>query len=113
MQICWVSETYSLPEDELPANKKATGLRINYYQWVTLLMGCQAFCFFLPRPIWRMLNKKSGIAVSSVTDAAIECYRKADTESTEKSLKYMSHHLNRFVLPRRGALSRTKGGLVN
>ena len=40
---------------------------ISYYQWVALVLVCQACLFYMPRPLWRLLNKKSGIAVNTVT----------------------------------------------
>ncbi len=35
--------------------------------------------FYLPRIIWRVLHTKSGVSVSSITDAAIGCQRKMDS----------------------------------
>ena len=73
-------------------------LRISgYYQWVSLLLCCQAIMFYMPRVIWRMLNKKSGIAVTTITDAAIECQRKSDSDDRDKTLRYMVKHMGRFL----------------
>ena len=53
--------------------------------------------FYMPRAVWRLFNKKSGIAVSTITDAAIECQRKADPEARDKTLRYMIKHMGRFL----------------
>jgi len=43
--------------------------------------------FYLPRPIWRTLSRKSGITLSNITDAAIDCQRKAEQEGADKVAK--------------------------
>lgn len=53
--------------------------------------------FYIPRPLWRVFNKQSGVAVSTITDAAIDCQRQRDPESREKTLKYMINHVSRFL----------------
>ena len=40
----------------------------------------------------------SGIAVATITDAAIECQMSMDTEKREKTLCYMTKHLSRFLV---------------
>jgi hypothetical protein len=52
----------------------------------------------MPRILWGILNKKSGIAVSTITDAAIMCQKSADTENKEKTMRYMTKHMGRFLL---------------
>ena len=71
---------------------------ISYYQWVGLILVCQAVLFYLPRPIWRLFNRKSGIAVSTITDAGIECQRKMDSDGRDKTMRYMVKHMGRFLL---------------
>ena len=99
MQVCWTTNTYFLPfeEDRIP-KEGAPRQQISYYQWVALILACQAVLFYLPRPIWRIFNKKSGIAVSTITDAAIECQRKSDPDTRDKTLRYMIKHMGRFLL---------------
>ena len=99
-KVCWVTNTYYLPYDEyIPkeGEHNPKKVEITYYQWVGLILSCQAIMFYLPRAIWRLFNKKSGIAVSTITDAAIECQRKSDPESREKTLTYMVKHMGRFL----------------
>ena len=97
-QVCWTTNTYYLPfSDEIPKEGDPRQ-RISYYQWVALILACQAILFYLPRPMWRLFNKKSGIAVSTITDAAIECQRKADSDSRDKTVRYMVKQMGRFLL---------------
>ncbi|KAI0240155.1 Innexin unc-9, partial [Lamellibrachia satsuma] len=98
-QVCWTTNTYYLPftQDRIPKPGASRGY-IGYYQWVSLILSCQAVLFYLPRPIWRLFSKKSGIAVSTITDAAIECQRKSDADSRDKTIRYMTKHMGRFLL---------------
>ncbi len=96
-QICWVQNTYYLPfEDYIPKEGEHRD-KIGYYQWVGLILSCMSVLFYLPRAIWKLFNKKSGIAVSTITDAAIECQRKADPDARDKTLRYMVKHMGRFL----------------
>ncbi len=96
-QICWVQNTYYLPfEDHIPKEGESRD-KIGYYQWVGLILACMSILFYLPRAVWRLFNKKSGIAVSTITDAAIECQRKADPDARDKTLRYMVKHMGRFL----------------
>lgn len=96
-QACWVKNTYYLPyEKEIPKTDSEKDW-IGYYQWVGLLLCFQAVLFYIPRMIWRVFNKKSGISVATVTDAAINCQTIQDSEAREKTIMYMSKHMSRFL----------------
>ncbi len=41
-------------------------------EWVSLLLCCQAIMFYMPCVVWRILNKKSGIAVTTITSLPLE-----------------------------------------
>ena len=47
--MCWVSNTYFLPENVIAGQPGAIKLHISYYQWVPLFLLVQAFLFYLPR----------------------------------------------------------------
>lgn len=103
MQVCWTTDTYYLPDTSwyLPKegeHGKLGAKMVGYYQWVALILMCQACLFYLPRPIWRLCNKKSGIAVSTITDAAIEYQRKMDTDGRDKTMRYMVKNMGRYLL---------------
>lgn len=54
--------------------------------------------FYSPRALWRVFNKKSGIAVHTITDAAIERQRKSDPESADKIMRYLIKSMGRFLM---------------
>ena len=47
--------------------------KISYYQWVPLMLMFQAMMSFLPALLWRFLNRRSGINLTTVMDAAHVC----------------------------------------
>ena len=59
-KVCWVTNNYYLPFDSRVPREGAPRRVIAYYQWVGLFLMVQGVIFYLPRPIWRLLNKKSG-----------------------------------------------------
>ena len=92
-----VQSTYYLPfESEIPKTGEPRDW-IGYYQWVGLLLCVQAAMFHTPRIIWRVLNSKSGIRVSTITDAAIQCTFKNDVDEVDKIIRYMVKHMGRFL----------------
>lgn len=76
-------------------NRKRTA-KISYYQWVSLIFGLQAFLFYLPRHIWRMLNRMSGLSVNIITDAAIDCQKLRD-DDYDKTMKYMTQRMDQYL----------------
>ncbi|ESO08133.1 hypothetical protein HELRODRAFT_98251 [Helobdella robusta] len=97
-KVCWTTSTYYLSEEiaEIP-DEKDIGNMVSYYQWIPLMAVGQAAMFFMPRIIWNLLNKKSGISVSSITDAAVERQKKADQCSAEKTMEFMVKSLGKFL----------------
>ena len=87
-RVCWVTNNYYLPFDaQIPKEHEPRQL-IPYYQWVGLILIAQALVFFIPRPIWGFLNKTSGIAVNTITDAAVECQSKMNPAARTEILRY-------------------------
>jgi len=86
-QYCWATNTHYLPFDKNSPRVDETRNYISYYQWIPLFLACQALLFYLPRPIWRALSRKSGITLSNITDAAIDCQRKTEQEGADKIMK--------------------------
>jgi len=95
--FCWVNSTYYLPfDDEIPKEGEPRKV-IGYYQWTSLILGAMGVMFYIPRIIWATFNKKSGIEVTTLTGAAMECQKKQVVEDRENSLKYISKHMARFL----------------
>jgi innexin len=90
--ICWVSNTYYLPMDEtIPGETLLTHkspAMISYYQWVPLVLLFQALLAFLPCMVWRFLNRRSGVNMTGVMDAARVCSQASYIEIREKVSKF-------------------------
>lgn len=68
LQVCWTKDTYYLDVKEKYIPKKDELKEyLSYYQWIGLILVLQAIFFYLPSPLWRILGKQSGIAVSTIT----------------------------------------------
>jgi hypothetical protein len=69
---CFVENTYWVPmQNEIPIeHKEREELEIQYYQWVPFVLALQALLFYLPRMVWSMLNKQSGLNITSLIQTA-------------------------------------------
>ena len=79
--------------------------RIGYYQWVPLMLICQAILFYVPRALWRAFNVYSGIAVHTITDAAIESQRDKEYDKSDKLMGFMVRHTGRYLKDLRRSIS--------
>jgi len=86
--ICWVSNTYYLPMKTIIPEEKLTKqniqAHINYYQWVPLVLLFQSLMTFLPCLFWRFFNRRSGINMTAIMDAARVCSQASYIEIREK-----------------------------
>lgn len=98
-QVCWTTDTYYLGYEEayIPKEDDPKAM-IGYYQWVPLILSFQAILFYLPRPIWMLLSKQSGVSVTTITDAAVEYQGKSDPAARTRIMSYMRNHMGRFLL---------------
>ena len=99
--ICWVSNTYYLQMDEVIPENKLEKQRISYYQWVPLILLFQGVLSFVPCQIWRFLNKRSGINLSTIMDAAHVCSEASYLEIREKAIRYIVNQMDRYLLAQR------------
>ena len=104
--ICWVSNTYYLPmPDDIPPREELITskhrARISYYQWVPLILMFQSLLSFTPCLIWRFLNKRSGINVSAIMEAATVCQHASYLEIREKTVRYIVNQVDRYLLAQR------------
>ncbi|XP_011441809.3 innexin unc-9 isoform X3 [Magallana gigas] len=98
--ICWISNTYYIPLDEMVPPQHQLHLRrekeLNYYQWVPVMLLIQALMFYIPCIIWRILNGQSGINV----DRIVSLGSNAQFESPEtrvRTIKYLVKHVDRCL----------------
>ena len=101
--ICWVQNSYYVaiqdtlnPPEEWDSDKK-----LSYYQWVPLILLCQATLCYIPSIIWRCLYRRSGLNVGAVMEAAIAGQRTSYSDIRDKTTRYMVHMLDKYLRSRR------------
>ena len=102
--VCWVSNTYYLPFDRTippPPDLKDHKRLISYYQWVPLMLMCQAVAASVPCLLWKFLNIRSGIDVGSLIDTANVCQRASYSEIRDKTIRYMVNQIDRYLISQR------------
>lgn len=97
-KVCWVSNTYFLPfvTKHIPEQEEPRAM-IGYYQWVPLILLMQALMFYLPCMVWRFMNNKAGIDVNNIVEAASSLQHTAYVESRDKTVRYMTKHMDRYL----------------
>lgn len=104
--VCWVSNTYYLNMGTpIPSTQLDQAItpkqRISYYQWVPLILIVQGVLSFVPCQIWRFLNKRSGINLSTIMDAAHVSSEAAYLEIREKAVRYVVNQMDRYLMAQR------------
>jgi len=74
----------TIPGERLVHKSRAM---ISYYQWVPLILLFQALSVFMPCILWRFLNRRSGINMTAIMDAARVCSQAHFLEIREKVSK--------------------------
>lgn len=97
-KICWVSNTYYVPVQQktIPEDNEAKE-RIGYYQWVPMILLCQALLFYLPCMVWRFFNNKAGIDVNNIVEASMTLQHTAYADTRDKTVRFMAKHLDRYL----------------
>ena len=101
--ICWVKNSYYVAFDEpIPQPKDIDYQeKLSYYQWVPLILLCQAIFCYIPSMIWRCLYRRSGLNVGAVIEAAIAGQRTSYSDIRDKTTRYMVHMLDKYLRARR------------
>ena len=98
-QACWVKNTYYVPfEQPIPDKDVPKESEIVYYQWVPIILLCQAVLFYAPCIFWSLLNKRSGIKVSQIVETSLALHRATYSESRDKLLRYISKHIDQYLI---------------
>ena len=110
---CWVSDTYFVSfESDMPQEDEPRIRKITYYQWTPVILVSQAIMFTLPYLLWKILNRRSGIDITDIMEAAVTSRKAMYAESKEKTLRYAVLMLDRHFLTHRerktGCWSRMK-----
>ena len=99
--VCWVSDTYHVPFDQDMPKAEEPKKMISYYQWVPVLLLSQAVLFFFPYICWRFLNRRVGVSITSLVEAAQSCQKAMYPESKDKSLFYMVRQVDSYLVRQR------------
>ncbi|KAE9419237.1 hypothetical protein Angca_004838, partial [Angiostrongylus cantonensis] len=85
---CFVENTYFVPmnDSNMPAVHTREGRKMIYYQWVPFILSLMAFCFYIPRGIWKIFSPYSGLALADLMTAA---RRSAKTGEEDKMIYSM------------------------
>ncbi|CAF3581906.1 unnamed protein product [Rotaria sp. Silwood1] len=97
--VCWVRNTYYIDDtSEIPDN---TALRqessIRYYQWISFILLFQAFLFFIPYVLWRVLSQRSGVDIRDIVEAASNYKRANDEKQRERLMKFIISVIDQYV----------------
>lgn len=96
--VCWVSNTYYVPFDHTLPKQHEPREMISYYQWVPIILLCQAWMYFLPCIIWRFLNRRIGLNLCSIIEAAQSVQKAIYVETKEKTLRYMVLQIDSYLM---------------
>lgn len=101
-QMCWVSNTYHLPDDISPEVGRGTPhmYEIKYYQWVPIILAMQSLLFFLPSLLWSAVADSS-IDISNIVSALSEKAHVINPEARDKAVKNLSLQFHRYIKNRR------------
>ncbi|KAL6730245.1 hypothetical protein Aduo_001229 [Ancylostoma duodenale] len=110
---CFVENTYFVPmnQSNLPAAHTREGREMIYYQWVPFILSLMAFCFYIPRGIWKIFSPYSGLALADLMTAARKSAKTGDEDKlipciattlrkapTSTVLKYGSSLFNLYIV---------------
>jgi len=100
---CWIRNTYHLSyDDEVPAEEEhEKRWMVTYYQWVPMILLAEALFFYLPIMLWRTMNGKCGMDVNNIVEAGETLLNTEMTEHREKTLKYMTKQMDRYLASQR------------
>ncbi|KAI6191749.1 Innexin [Aphelenchoides bicaudatus] len=101
---CFIKGTYFLPtHEEIDADpSQRDKVFVGYYQWasfkdslldIPLILGLQAFLFYLPSFIWKALNFNTGINVKSVLNNAAQVKKKFDKGTRSNQVQKAAAHI--------------------
>ena len=96
-QMCWVTNNYYLPGDQVAGQPGVMKQHLGYYQWVPVILLMQALFFYLPCCFWRICADRSGINVNNLVEAADTIQNALYPERRDKTIKYMIRHLDHYL----------------
>uniref|UniRef100_A0A914URQ0 Innexin n=1 Tax=Plectus sambesii TaxID=2011161 RepID=A0A914URQ0_9BILA len=105
---CWAQNTYWVPIDhEIPEDIAERETRqISYYQWVPFFLLIEAFLYYIPCLMWRLMSDKSGIRLNDIVQSATE-KENIEPDFRTKTIESLSRHIEAALKYQHAATSRT------
>ncbi|CAF0770459.1 unnamed protein product [Adineta steineri] len=97
--VCWVRNTYYIDDNsEIPESAEIRhDTSIRYYQWIPFILLFQAFLFFIPYVLWRVLCQRSGIDIRDIVEAATNYKKANDEKQRDRLMKFMVQIIDQYV----------------
>ncbi|KIH42524.1 hypothetical protein ANCDUO_27491 [Ancylostoma duodenale] len=91
---CWAQNTYWVPiEQDIPVDISEREYRqISYYQWVPFFLLIQAFLYYIPCLMWRLMSDKSGIRLNDIVQMATE-KENIEPDYRIRTIESLSRHI--------------------
>lgn len=106
---CWAQNTYWVPIDQdIPVDISEREYRqISYYQWVPFFLLLQAFLYYIPCLMWRLMSDKSGIRLNDIVQMATE-KENIEPDYRIRTIESLSRHIESALRYQHTATSRTQ-----
>ncbi|GMT10764.1 hypothetical protein PFISCL1PPCAC_2061, partial [Pristionchus fissidentatus] len=106
---CWAQNTYWVPIDQdIPPDYAEREYRqISYYQWVPFFLLLQAFLYYVPCLMWRLMSDKSGIRLNDIVQMATE-KENIEPDYRIRTIESLSRHIESALRYQHTATSRTQ-----
>uniref|UniRef100_A0AC34QXM0 Innexin n=1 Tax=Panagrolaimus sp. JU765 TaxID=591449 RepID=A0AC34QXM0_9BILA len=106
---CWAQNTYWVPiEQDIPVDIAEREYRqISYYQWVPFFLLLEAFFYYVPCLMWRLMSDKSGIRLNDIVQMATE-KENIEPEYRLRTIESLSRHIESALRYQHTATSRTQ-----
>ncbi|VBB25359.1 unnamed protein product [Acanthocheilonema viteae] len=106
---CWAQNTYWVPiEQDIPMDIAEREYRqISYYQWVPFFLLIQAFLYYIPCLVWRLMSDKSGIRLNDIVQLATE-KENIESDYRTRTIESLARHIESALRYQHAATSRTQ-----
>ncbi|VDM97642.1 unnamed protein product [Thelazia callipaeda] len=114
---CWAQNTYWVPIEQVISNFIKVDIpmdiaereyrQISYYQWVPFFLLIQAFLYYIPCLVWRLMSDKSGIRLNDIVQMATE-KENIEPDYRIKTIESLSRHIESALRYQQAATSRSQ-----
>ena len=95
--FCWIRNTYHLPYDDHIPRPNEYHDYILYYQWLPIMLVCQAALFYAPSIVWHGLNQKSGVDADHILQNAGTLHKAKRGKDKDGIIRLIVYQMHRFL----------------